>query len=365
MQLVILGLPQSGKTTLFNALTRGHAPTGDFGAKAEVHRGAAHVPDARLEKLTAMFKPRRTVHAEVTYVDLPGPPPGTADFSPFGGEALQHLQKADGIVQVVRGFQSDTVPHPKGSVDWERDLKDLMFDLLFSDIALIDRRIERITAGMKSLRAADRDLEAKKIEALRAIQQGLEEGTPLRDRKLSDIEQRALQDTFLVSSLPYLVALNIGEDDLARADELEQAAEAELGGAKTGAAVICGSLEMELVGVSAEEEAEFRESLGAGESGLNKMIHLSYDVLGLCSFLTAGEDEVRAWTIEKGTPAAKAAGKVHSDIERGFIRAEIVSYDDLVAAGTLQAARKAGTLRSEGRDYVMHDGDVVNFLFSV
>ena len=365
MQLVILGLPQSGKSTLFNALTRGNAPIGDFGAKAEVHRGVAHVPDKRLDKLTAMFKPRRTVCAEVAYVDLPPPPPGSTDSIPFGGDALQHLQKADGIVQVVRAFENDAVPHPKGSVDWERDLKDLMFDLLFADIALLDRRIERINVGMKSLRAADRDLEVKKVGALRVIQHDLEQGTPLRDRKLNDIEQRALQDTFLVSALPFLIALNIGEDDLNKADELERAAQAHLSGAKTGAAVICGSLEMDLMAMSNEEESDFRESLGAGESGLQKMIGLSYDVLGLCSFLTVGEDEVRAWTIEKGTPAAKAAGRVHSDIERGFIRAEVVGYEDLVAAGNLPSARKAGTLRSEGRDYVMRDGDVVNFLFSV
>ncbi|MBI4219993.1 MAG: redox-regulated ATPase YchF [Chloroflexi bacterium] len=365
MRIAIIGLPRSGKTTIFNAATRGRVAVGDFGAKAGQNIGVAKVPDSRLPRLAEMFNPQKVVQAEITYVDMPGPPPGQESAPTFGGETVTQLQKSDALLHVVRGFQNPAVPHPKGSIDPWRDLEAVGFDLLFADIALIDRRIQRITEGLRGAKAADRDAALKDIDVLKTVQADFEAGKPVRSRSLSDAERRALRDTFLVSGLPYLVALNIDEENVPRASELEAELGRRVSGKRTGSAAIAGQLEMELGQMSPEDEAEFRSSLGAAESGMDRLIRLSYEATGLISFLTVGEDEVRAWSIEQGTVAVKAAGKVHSDIERGFIRAEVVRYDDLVTAGGLAEARKAGTLRSEGRDYLMKDGDVVNFLFSV
>ncbi|MCH8222104.1 MAG: redox-regulated ATPase YchF [Chloroflexi bacterium] len=365
MRIAIVGLPQSGKTTVFNALTRGSARVGEYSARPEANIGVAHVPDSRVDRLAEIYVPKKAVFAEVTYVDLPGPPAGTHDDSGmFSGSALTDLQQADALLHVVRAFADDSIIHTKGSVDWKRDAGDVAFDILFADIALIDRRIERL-GETKGLKAADRDEQLRQIEDLKAVQAALEAGTPIREQSFNDSQTRSIQNIFLVSSLPYLVALNIGESDVPNTEALEAEISSIVTGQGTGSAAICGSLEMELAQMEHEEESEFRQSLDVGEPGLHRMLRLSYDALNLMSFLTVGDDEVRAWTIPNGTPAVKAAGAVHSDIERGFIRAEIVSYDDLVELGSTSEARKAARLRSEGRDYVMQNGDVVNFLFSV
>ena len=364
MRIGIIGLPGSGKTTVFNALTRGSAESGSFGANRAANIGVAHVPDERLDRLTEMFRPKRTVHAEVTYVDLPGAHSGS-EGDLFAGEALSHLQRVDALLHVVRAFDDPSVPHVSGSIDHKRDIEKVNFDILFADISLLDRRIERIKDSMKGLKAAERVQAERNIEVLKALQEEMENGTAARDKNFSEEEVRAISDTFLLSKLPLLVAVNIGEDDLSNSAQLEEELQGLLSGKQTGGAVLCGKLEEDLAQMSPEEEAEMRSGLDAGESGLNRMIKLSYEVLGLISFLTAGEDEVRAWTIQRDTKAPKAAGAVHSDIERGFIRAKVVSYDDFVEAGSLPAATTKGTLRQEGREYVMQDGDIVDFLFSV
>jgi GTP-binding protein YchF len=365
MRIGIIGLSASGKSTLFNALTRGRAATG-FAAGRGANIGVAHVPDARLDAMTELYKPQRTVPAEVTYVDLPGPseidgPKGGM----FAGEALTQLQTVDAILVVVRAFEDASVPHIKGATDWKRDVDDIGFDLLFADITLIDRRIERLTKDIKGASQSERTRIASDIESLRGLQTELEEGNPLRARDFTEQERGAVRDTFLLSALPFLVAVNIGEDDIPNSDEISAGAMETVGGKQSGAVSVCASLEAELAGMYTEEEADFRESMEAGESGLSRIINLSYDVLGLISFLTVGEDEVRAWTIERDTPAAVAAGRIHSDIERGFIRGEVVAYDDLLECGSQAEARTRGLLRSEGREYLMQDGDTVNFLFSV
>lgn len=365
MQIAIVGLPRSGKTTVFNALTRGHAPTGGFGGRSKVNVGVARVPDERIDTLAEIFEPRRPVYAEATCVDPPGPAPDAPAAEIFSGEALTLIQQADALLHVVRAFEDESVPHPGGSVDWRRDVRDVAFDLLFADIALIDRRIERINATTKGMRASERADRMKEIDTLKMIQSDLEDGTPLRAQELNDSAHRVVQDTFLVSALPYLLALNIAEADLGQSTELGGQLAELVTGPRTGCAAICGKLEMELAAMAAGEEAEFRASLGAGEPGLQKIAGIWYEVLDLISFLTIGNDEVRAWTIPNATPAVKAAGKVHSDIERGFIRAEVVRFEELVSAGGLQEARRAGVVRSEGRDYPIQDGDVVKFLFSV
>lgn len=365
MRVAIIGLPRSGKTTIFNAATRGRIAVGDFSARSSANVGVAKVPDPRLARLTAMFNPEKVVPAEITYVDFPGPPPGQENAPTFSGETVTALQKADAILHVVRGFENPSAPHPKGSVDPWRDIDAVGFDLLFADIALIDRRIQRVTEGLRGSRASERDNSLKDIEVLKSVQADLEAGKPMRGRTLNDSEKRALRDTFLVSTLPYLVALNIGESDIPRSVELEAELARRVTGTLTGSAAIAGQLEMELGQMAEAEEKEFRASLGAGEPGLERMIRLCYRAAGLISFLTVGPDEVRAWPVAEHTPAQKAAGRVHSDIERGFIRAEVVAYNDLVSAGGLAETRKAGTLRAEGKDYVVKDGDVINFLFSV
>jgi hypothetical protein len=364
MRIGIIGLPGSGKTTVFNALTRGSAQSGSFGANRAANIGVAHVPDERLDFLAGVFKPKRTVYAEVTYVDLPGPAAGSSGDM-FSGEALSHLQRVDALLHVVRAFNDPSIPHVSGSVDHKRDIEKVNFDILFADISLLDRRIDRIKDSMKSLKASERTQAEKNIEVLKALQAELEGGTAARDKSFSDEELRAISDTFLLSRLPLLVAVNVGEEDIANTGKLEAELQALLPGDRTGGAVLCGKLEEDLAQMPPEEEAEMRSGLGAGESGLNRMIKLSYEVLGLVSFLTAGEDEVRAWTIQRGIKAPKAAGTIHSDIERGFIRAKVVSYDDFVAVGSLAAATSKGTLRQEGREYLMQDGDIVDFLFSV
>ncbi len=364
MRIGIIGLPGSGKTTVFNALTRGSAQSGSFGGNRSANIGVAHVPDGRLDKLTGMFNPKRTVPAEVTYVDLPGVHSAdSADL--FSGESMGQLQRVDALLHVVRAFDNPSVAHTLGSIDYRRDIEKVNFDVLFADISLLERRIDRIKDGVKGMKAQERVQAAKNIEVLQALQAEMEEGTAARDKSYTEEEILAISDTFLLSKLPLLVALNVGEDDLERSDELDAELGELLTGNKAGGAVLCGRLEEELAQMSPEEEAEMRSGLGAGESGLERMIRLSYSVLGLISFLTVGEDEVRAWTIEEKMTAPQAAGTVHSDIERGFIRAETVGYDDFVAAGSIAKARTDGTLRQEGREYVVQDGDILNFLFSV
>ena len=361
MKIGIIGLPSSGKTTLFNALTRGKAETGAFGSSRSANVGVAHVPDSRVDRLTRIFNPKKTVYAEVTYVDLPGNISGDL----FSGDALNQLQQVDAILLVARAFEDESVPHMDGSVDYRRDIEKVAFDILFADIALLERRIERLTDGQKKMKVGDREQAIKKVETLKGLQADLENGTAFRERELDDAESKAVSGTFTISGLPLLVALNIGEDDIGDTEALEQELAGILTGKSTGGAAICGSLEAELAGMSTEEEAEMRAGLDAGESGLSRMIKLSYEVLGLNSFLTVGKDEVRAWTISAGTLAPRAAGTVHSDIERGFIRAETVNFDDFIECGSMAEARNRGLYRQEGREYVVQDGDIVNFLFSV
>lgn len=364
MRIGIIGLSGSGKTTVFNALTRGSAESGSFGGSRSANVGVAHVPDERLDRLTEIFNPKKTVPAEVTYVDLPGATSAdSADL--FSGEAMGQLQRVDALLHVVRAFDNPAVAHILGTVDYRRDIEKVNFDVLFADISLLERRIERIKDGMKGMKAQERVQAAKNIEVLQALQAEMENGTSARDKNFSEEEIIAISDTFLLSKLPLLVALNVGEDDLGRSDELEAELAGLVAGNKSGGAVLCGRLEEELAQMSPEEETEMRSGLDAGESGLERMIRLSYSVLGLISFLTVGEDEVRAWTISQGATAPQAAGTVHSDLERGFIRAETVGYDDFMTAGSLAQARTNGALRQEGREYVVQDGDIVNFLFSV
>ncbi len=363
MKIGMTGLQSSGRTTVFNALTRGHAETGPVAGR-DGNIGIARVPDDRLGVVAGIFDSRTSVHAEVTYVDLPSSRAGEGDL--FGGENATRLQQVDALLAVVRSFTDDSVPHLSGSVDWRRDLEKIMFDLNFADIDLIERRIERINDSIKGMRAGERATAMQMIETFRGIQQELENGVPVRAQDPSVTGDPSIRDTFLLSALPFLAAVNIDENELSISGEYESDLREVVSGPLAGGTTIAGKLEMELGQLEqGEDEDDMRAELGAGEPGLSRMIRLSYDVLGLITFFTATEKEARAWDIKDGTLAPRAAGSVHTDMERGFIRAEVTGYDELVECGSTAEARKRGQLRTEGRDYAVKDGDVVNFLFSV
>ncbi len=363
MRIAIIGLPASGRTTLFNALTRGRAQTGPLSGR-DGRVGVARVPDQRLTQLANLLQTPTSVQVEVVCVDLPETRrnPGRELFS---GERINQLQQVDALLAVVRAFDADDVPHVAGSIDWRRDLEELVFEVTFADVALIERRIERINESMKGMRSAQRDAALNAIRTFQNVQARLEDAIPVRAQNLTAADDNHLQGAFLLSALPFLAAVNVNEGDLDQSTEIESALSELLNGPRTGGAPIAAGLEMELAQMDEQDEADMRSGLQAGESGLSRIVRLAYDVLGLISFYTANDKEVRAWSIPTGTIAPRAAGAVHTDMERGFIRAEVVSCDRLLECGSFVEARKRGALRQEGRNYEVNDGDVINFLFSV
>jgi GTP-binding protein YchF len=358
MKAGILGLSLVGKSTLFQLLT-GTAAAAP-GARVEPRVGVARVPDPRVDRLAAIYRPKKRTWATVEYVDVPGVARGE------GGTLvdLPALRGTDALVHVVRAFESDTVPHPEGSVDPLRDAKTLELEFILADLAAVERRLERLEAN---IRKANRPEDVAERAVFRRMKQGLEAETPLRELGLSEEERRRLRGYGLLSEKPLLIVANLGEDGIRDAGGFLE---------RTGLAAFARNPRVALVAVSAPIEAEmtelstddakaFRQDLGLAEPGLDRVIRTSYELLGLISFLTTGEDECRAWTIARGTRAQQAAGAVHSDIERGFIRAEVVAFDDLVAAGSWAACRERGSLRLEGKEYEVKDGDVINFRFAV
>ncbi|MGH2541455.1 MAG: redox-regulated ATPase YchF, partial [Ardenticatenaceae bacterium] len=334
MDIAIIGLPRSGKTTIFNAVTRGSAEVAAYGSpQGKPNIGVAKVPDERLDVLTGMYRPRRTVPAEVVYVDIPAAPEGLGKTRGISGEFLNHLQRADALLVVSRAFEDPSVTHIADTIDPFRDIETMMYELAFSDLEILERRLSRIGDGFKGARGTERDALAKEQALIERLKAALEGGAPVRDQSLTSDEQRMLGGFQFLTGKPLIVVVNVGEDQIGDIPEIEERLAAEVAAPRIRAAALCGKLEMELAQMDEADEQEFRESLGAGESGLNRMIRVSYDVLDLVTFLTVGEDEVRAWPVTKGTPAAKAAGKIHSDLERGFIRAEVVKYADLVRCG--------------------------------
>lgn len=355
MKIGILGYPQSGKTTLFNVLARAHAPTGGFAsASGGVNVGTVQVPDPRLNALRDMFQPKKFTPARIEYVDLAGVPAGREKE---GALLPQPILNSDLILLVVRAFEDPAVAHPKGSVDPLRDASSFADELVLKDMTVLEGRIERLRKA-KKVGAKDAVDELPLLERCMAW---LEAGKPVRSLERSAEEDRALRGYALVTAKPFLTVFNVDEAHAAGAGLAERFA-AESGGA---AVEICGKAEMEIAGLTGEEQREFMELLGIRESGLDRVIRSSYDLLGYCSFFTVGPDEVRAWTIGKGTRAQSAAGAIHSDLERGFIRAEVVSSADLLAAGGLPQAKERNLLRLEGKEYVVLDGDVLNIRFSV
>ena len=365
MDIAIVGLPKGGKTSIFNAVTRGSAQVADASGPGQPNIGVAKVPDDRLAALEAIYGPKRVVPAEVRYVDVPAPPEGLGASRGISGEYLGHLQRADAMVVVARAFEDPSVSHVMESVDPSRDAETMLLELAFSDVEILERRLSRLADGFKGAKAPERDSLAREQSLLTRLKDRLEEGAAVRLQERTPDEARALEGFQLLTDKPVIVVANVGEDQLPEAAAIETRLSEALQEASVEAAALCGRLEMELAQMEPDEEQEFRESLGAGESGLDRMIALSYRVGELLTFFTGNDNEVRAWTAARGTEALKAAGKVHSDFERGFIRAEVVAFDALAECGSVAEARRRGVLRQEGKGYVVQDGDVLNILFNV
>ena len=366
MQIAIVGLAGAGKTTVFNTLTRGHAETGGFGGM-QLNVGVVKVPDVRLDRLAAIFKPKKIVQADVTYADLPAPPAssdGRIGTEELPAEHLARLRDADALLHVVRAFEDPSAPHPEGSVDPWRDLERLDLEFILADLTVTERRLERLRATGRHGTPAERESSEREEVILARLHAGLVEGAPIRDVELSNDEEKALRGFRFLTQKPVLVVLNVGEADIAREAEIVTgiAERYEHRGAIVDA--LSARIEMELGELDADEAAAFMAELGIHGSSLDRVIALSYRLLGLVSFLTAGPDEVRAWPIPAGSTAVDAAGAIHTDLARGFIRAETVAYADLLELGSMAEARKHGRLRSEGKTYRVRDGDVVEILFS-
>jgi hypothetical protein len=362
MKVAIIGLPMSGKTTIFNALTKGKADVAAYSPTLAPNIGVAKVPDSRLSVLEGIFQPKKTVPAEVSYTDMAG------SIKAFGkegaeGELLNYLTTADALLQVVRAFEDDEVAHPEGSIEPKRDMASLDLELAISDLAIMERRLDKLEASLKAAKAAERESYLKEQSVLRRIKAELEKDVPIRLQGLTKEELKALANYQFLTAKPMLVVLNIGEEQVQEAFQLE----AEISSLYPQFAVValCGKLEMELGQLSDVEAREFRVAMGLNKPALDRVIDRSYSLLGLISFFTTVSSELKAWTIPDGTPAPKAAGKIHSDMERGFIRAEVISCRDLEDCGNIAEARKRGLLRTEGKDYSIQDGDVVTFLFNV
>ncbi len=366
MQIAIVGLAGSGKTTVFNTLTRGHAETGGYGG-VTLNVGVVKVPDDRLDRLAEIFKPKKIVHADVTYADLPAPPPsseGHIGTEELPADHLARLRDSDALLHVVRAFEDASNPHPDGSVDPARDLERLDLEFLLADLSMAERRLERLKTSGRHGTPAEREAAEREEVVLQRLHAGLQAGSPIRDLDLDPDEEKAIRGFRFLTQKPVLVLLNVGEGDLPKAPDLVAGVAAGYDHRHALVDSLSAKIEMELEELEPDEAAVFMEELGIAESGLDRVIALSYRLLGLVSFLTAGPDEVRAWPIPDGSTAVDAAGAIHTDLARGFIRAETVPYEDLVALGSMAEARKHGKLRSEGKTYRVRDGDVVEILFS-
>lgn len=337
---------------MFNALAQQKAEVGGFAT--EPHLAAVKVPDERLARLSEMFIPEKTTPAEVRYVDVAAGA-GEAKATQLMGQ----LRNADALVHVVRAFESDAFPHPRGSIDPRRDLDEMNAELVLADLSIIERRVDRLERELKMGKAPAGSPQWRELELLRQFKPVLEEGGAIRELEIGDADRKLLRVYGFLTEKPMLVLLNTGDD-------VATAARTPIPESRNvSVAALAGRLEMELGELDDAERAEFMADLGIEELGLARVIHLSYRLLDLISFFTVGEDECRAWTVKRDAPAVEAAGEIHSDIQRGFIRAEVVTYDDLIRTGGLVEARKAGVLRQEGKTYAVKDGDVINFLFNV
>lgn len=363
MKIGIVGLPNVGKSTMFNSITKAGAECANYPfCTIEPNVGVVGVPDERLDELTRMYQTQKTTHAVIEFVDIAGLVKGASKGEGLGNKFLSHIRETDSICEVVRCFEDSNVVHVDGNVDPIRDIETINLELIFADIETVNKRLDKARKNLK----ADKKYQ-QEIDLLEKIKENLENGISARAIDFNEEEQETVREMFLLTTKPILYIANISEEQLENAENDEMVQIVKEYAAKEKAEVIplCVKIEEELSGLEEEDKKEMLEALGLEESGLDKVIKKSYDLLGLMSFLTAGEPEVRAWTIKKGTKAPQAAGKIHSDIERGFIKAEVVSYDDLMKAGSMINAKEKGLVRSEGKEYVMQDGDIVLFKFNI
>jgi GTP-binding protein YchF len=369
MKVGIVGMPQVGKTTIFKLLTQGRVDTSAWGNAREAHVGIAHVPDDRVDRLAEIVKPKKTTYATVEYIDLPGLSRGEGKAA-LQGQAkemstyLNSLKNIDTLLHVVRAFEDPNLPHVEGTVDPLRDIGLFELEMIFSDLAIVEKRLERLSKDLKKVKSSELEMEN---EVLLRFKTALEAEQPLREIELTSEEEKRIRGFTFLSAKPILLVINVGDQDTHKISDIVDEFGLQNQESRRNVAItaVCGKIESEIAALPPEDAQMFMDDLGISGSALDRIIQNSYDLLGVFSFYTAGDPEVRAWTIPRGTTAMQAAGAIHTDIEKGFIKAEVVSFEDMITLGTFQAAKSKGVLRLEGRDYRVQEGDVILFRFNL